>query len=186
MNKAEQQENNNNKQENKKDDSKVKIETSAGIVSGYVGEYLENVFINILNKEENILKDNNKLEDYLVTIIQGGVEGIFEGRLSLFNAVVLASGLQYALYWMFDELAGKSREDNFVPNFIFDIFFIYLIFLVYNYFKNNDEEEEEGFLPALSEGLESEILISLYYAFKTHIIDKKSGNNSERVVEKEN
>ncbi|HHX80364.1 MAG TPA: hypothetical protein GX692_04810 [Acholeplasmataceae bacterium] len=185
MNKAQQQENENNKNKEKaKDNSKIKIvNISAGIVSGYVGEYLENVFTNILNRETNVLKDNNEFEDYLVTIFQGGVEGLFEGRLSIFNAVVLATGLQYVLYWAFQEIAGKTVDNNFVPNFILDIFFIYLIILIYNYFQKNNEEE--GFLPTLSENLETEILISLYYAVKTHILNKKSGNNSERVVENE-
>ena len=80
MNKAQQQENENNKNKEKaKDNSKIKIvNISAGIVSGYVGEYLENVFTNILNREANVLKDNNEFEDYLVTIIQGGVEGLLK------------------------------------------------------------------------------------------------------------
>lgn len=163
--------------------TKEKIgDISAGIVSGYVGEYLENVFLNILNREEEFLKDNSTSVDYVVSIIQSGTEGLLADKLSDFNAVVLATGLQYALYQAFNEILGKE-EENLLQNFIIDVIIIYFLILGYNLltknpFDNNDEEEG-GFLKGLSEGLPKEVLVSLYYAFKTFIRNKKEEKKKE-------
>ena len=66
----------NNEEPNKEKERIAAV--SSGIVAGYVSEYLENVFFNILNREENILKDNFEFSDYLVSIIQGWAGGLLE------------------------------------------------------------------------------------------------------------
>ncbi len=165
---------------------------SAEIVAGFTSEYIENVFTNILKQEKDILKDNNTPEDYLVSIIQGGASGFFEGKFNDFQNVVFSTGLYYGLYAAFDELLGKDVDYSRIAfDFIIDIFFLYLLVLFYNFFigdnsrgdnskGNNSEKEDDGFLSALNDALPMEVLISLYYAFRTYFTEKNQENNDKK------
>ncbi|NLD25893.1 MAG: hypothetical protein GX661_00880 [Acholeplasmataceae bacterium] len=168
-----------NKDKENKNSNKV-INISAGIVSSYATEYLENVFRNILHQEENIFKDTNSPEDYLVAIVAGAACSLFD-NLPTFPSVVMSTALYYGLYAGIDSLKGKDiEEEKLVKDFLIDVFFIYLIFLFYEAFqtKNNDAST---FTEALADNLPLDTLISVYYALRDYFTEEKNGNDKKRL-----
>ncbi|MGB4694872.1 MAG: hypothetical protein WBK54_06920 [Bacilli bacterium] len=162
----------NNEEPNKEKERIAAV--SSGIVAGYVSEYLENVFFNILNREENILKDNFEFSDYLVSIIQGWAGGLLEDKLGDFHALIVGTGLQYVLYAAIDEIRGKEVTYDFIFDFLTDVFIISLLTFGYRVlFPKNDNN---GTFFAF-EDFSLEILISLYYALKARI---RNGNSQKK------
>jgi hypothetical protein len=176
-----EEESQDNEQENKEEDGKKKIYSiSAGMVSAYATEYLENVFRNILNQKENIFEDTNTPEDYLVTIIAGGVSGLLDDLPTLPN-VVMSTALYYGLYAAIDSLKGKEIDgEKLVKDFVIDVFFIYLLVLFYEAFQKQ-KDDPESFCEALAAALPLDTLISLYYAFRDYFSKESDGNDKKRL-----
>ncbi|MDD4000270.1 MAG: hypothetical protein PHX62_05190 [Bacilli bacterium] len=152
--------------------SKLISYISSGVVVNYVSEYLENVFGNLLNQEQNPLIDKKTFKDYLIAIIVGGIGGLFFTKVSDFKAVVLAVGLNYGLYASIDDFLKKDVDwEKYFKSFFVNSFNIYLISIGYQYFlKGKDQDESSGFLEITAKALPFGVILSLYFALKDYLI----------------
>lgn len=148
---------------------------SAGIVSGFIGQFIGDFIIGILlNNEEVVIQTED--EGYIAAIIGGGVVAAVSPNLDDFKSVLLSVGLYYVIFQSLLEASGKEilSQDDLLREFLIDVIIVYIIIKFKNEFiyffipQKENKKDDSDFGSIVLYSLVSSIVVTMYYTLKRY------------------
>lgn len=152
------------------------IKLSAGMVAGFVSQYVVFFLEDLFNIETYNAYQQTKR--YIARIISGGLGAMLISKTGLLPLMILTTGIYYGVTEAADEITGVTGEDieERIKFFLIDVFFLYFIFKIRaEYLKRYGGKDEVKpsdkltFNELLSISFKNGIIISVYFTIRQSI-----------------
>lgn len=160
---------------NENTEEKIKL-LLAGIVVGYIGEYIKVAITNLIHSFYNTEQESEAtFQGIIAAMVTGATIALTSEKLSIIQLAFLASGLILSINTTLDSYINNTEVDyeEVVKNWIIDGIIISIILFIVASFrktfkrKNKRSSKEHGDLVLV--GIITSIPISIYASFRNYL-----------------